>query len=195
MSFIPAGLIQKMTRDPNFRDTPETTIRTTLERRMKEIAETYNTCGHKQVWQALDRYALHGLVISYSLEKSQEESAFEDIQTFEIHSNGLEKEVLDVLEVLDNHLWLALTCNKRSEFKYHCSALKYAMHEKESAKLFAVQVISKFRQPSTLEPGGDFVSAFVHTIWLRLNALYDGARLASFLHRIPEIEQRISSAN
>lgn len=193
MSFIPTGLIQKMTRDPTFADTPESTVRVNLERRMKEIAETYATHGHKQVWQALDRYALHGLVISYTLEKSQEECAFKDIQTFEIHSHGLDEEVLSVLTALDNHLWAALTCDKRSEFKYHCSAMRHAVHEKESAESFAVQVIAKFRQPSTLEPGEDFVSAFVHGIWVRLNDIYDGDRLTSFLQRVPEIEHRLVS--
>lgn len=191
MSFVPNNIIRKMTRDPVFRDTPKSTLRVSLERRAKEINETYTMRGHKQIWCALDRYALHCLVMSYALDKDQEESAFADIKTFENHAGGLSKEKLEVFLSLDNHLWRALTCDKRSEFKHHCSAMTRAVREKETAQAFAVHVVSKFRQPSTLERGDDFVSVFVHVIWVRLNDIYDGDRLTSFLQRIPEIENRL----
>lgn len=191
MSFIPKTISQKMARDTAFKGIPETTLNVQLGRRMTEICATYTNRGHKQVWEALDRYALHALVLSYALERSQEEEAFSDIQMFEIHAHGLEEEDLAVLALLDNHLWLAMTCRKRKEFVYHCDVMRHGVRASETARGFAMGIINKLRRPGTLEKSDDFVGAFTYSLWVRLNDRYQGDQLVCFLQRIPEIENRL----
>lgn len=193
MTFISDNLIRRIKSDALFAKKPHMVIRANLERSMAQLINIYKTEGHKTFWAPIDQYALHGLITSYSLDAKEEANAFSDLELFESLRQEMDHARVEILSILERHLWEALTCIRRAEFAHHCSAIKEEARKSADGQSFCLSIIQKFRAPSSIvEKGGNLVDSFVAILWSRLKDMYSEREITMYLKRITTIEKEIS---
>ena len=182
------GTIERMQTFPEFSHESPEELMDLLRSTATEIMRTYQSDGHKFLWDTIDKFALHSISANGALDEKSFERALNDLRLSETQYDVLSAEQQNALYSVDTHCHDLLVVSNRASYHEHLRALATADNDRE----YLLECLRRLHKPSVLDDS-QLVDKVMKHIWSRIISTYNGTFIDKRLKRLAEIERVIQN--